>query len=747
MTPEDELLDATAKSILQNLRSKDDTTAMHKQDAAEQDGDDSNGDKEGIDWRRPSASPTPVPTTRSPTSSPTFYPTIRGEAKILKGMMWYDRNANGVRDSNVNVQGWGNDVEYSHGVGGVSVSLVQCDAETGRAATGDIKSIASTATTVTQGFDALMKPQIVRMNDSNGKFRMKLNGLDRYYYVQVDAPEGFLFTSGVCDDSVPGWECDYSIAVDSDGDDNRKLARVVNRGDIKAIGIESGRSTTCVFVDRKGVVQAPINFGIMRVGDTKDLETNVALVLDFDDKHDKSNNRHRQLLEQIVRRATVLDEHDDGVTVTTRYLLGERDKAAIGTVTAEVLASTLDGRLAANGVALDSVDPKDVILSNSRPSSNDAALAFTAAGNQLAVAMEIRGHYSPPPDLDFDYIVQDSINRDTASIRRGLREYNSNCRDQTSKVNNMGLKESDFNAVVSSSGAARPGRGGSSPVIGADLSSMGNVFSTACQSDFLVPDYFETSLQEIEARDLSDVKFESRDAVVFVTEESRSGIDSWAVGPIAAIAGFIILLMGAFVFRRALGPRRVDKYSDALKTKDVDKEEMRRFGEAGGDMDDGSVDSAFYSESDDSDLEETEKERKMRRKRKEKGNDQTRSMRAKKRSARALSGKASRQSSRRLESSRRLQSSSRRLESSSRRLDTTKLVAVSQGSDDTESLGKSSNSSDEVLEKSRERKRAAKGRSEKKLSSSTSSERKLDRQKSLRRGRSKRSGGDNSRIV
>ena len=152
----------------------------------------------------------------------------------------------------------------------------------------------------------------------------------------------------------------------------------------------------------------------------------------------------------------------------------------------------LDRRLAKNDVELDSVDPKEVILSSSRPSKDGASAPV--AGNQLAVAMEIKGHYSPPPELDFDYMVQDSINRDTATIRRGLRDYNSNCRDQTSKVNKQGLAGDDFNVVASTSGAA--GVRGGRP---AD-DSLGNVFSTACSLEFLVPDYFETSVKEIEAR-------------------------------------------------------------------------------------------------------------------------------------------------------------------------------------------------------------------------------------------------------
>ena len=89
-----------------------------------------------------------------------------------------------------------------------------------------------------------------------------------------------------------------------------------------------------------------------------------------------------------------MDREDDDHVVTTWYLLGEQDKAAIGTVTTKVLAMALDRRLAKNDVELDSVDPKKVILSNSRPSKDGASAPV--AGNQVAVAIEIMGHYPLP---------------------------------------------------------------------------------------------------------------------------------------------------------------------------------------------------------------------------------------------------------------------------------------------------------------------------------------------------------------
>ena len=143
---EDELLDATAKSILADLLSPSSTTTArsltsdnseastewHEKHEGEKDADDGEGNQGGQNWRPPTSSPTAPPTSAAPTRSPTQHPTLRGEGFLLRGVVWYDRNGNGVRDSNVAVVGLGSDVEYSHGVGGVQVKLVQCDPKTGK---------------------------------------------------------------------------------------------------------------------------------------------------------------------------------------------------------------------------------------------------------------------------------------------------------------------------------------------------------------------------------------------------------------------------------------------------------------------------------------------------------------------------------------------------------------------------------------------------------------------------------------
>ncbi|KAL3816467.1 hypothetical protein ACHAXA_009892 [Cyclostephanos tholiformis] len=679
------------------------STISHVYNSTELDADNSDGVQGVGGYVYPSV---------SPSYHPTYHPTLRGLDFVLRGSAWYDRNANGRRDANVHVNDMGDDVEYSHGIGGVIVQLVECDVDTGRAMSGEMSS--SYASSVTGGMDATGRPRIARLNDRFGRFDIHLDGLDRYYLLDVRAPAGYLLTGGICNDDVLGWECDYGrispsggtttdgvvgmrVGMDDDGDDDgttggeegggrgrrrsttrMTLASAAGRmwyhhrgrrrlgqgqqqrrrrgnddegGEVSIVGIESGRSTSCVYVDKGGKVESPLNFGVMRVGDAHHAKTNVALVLDFATDHGR-----RGLLEDAITRGTVLmheegeeeeeeevmmmtegememDEEGDGnevregtvmvISRTTRYLLGKEDSDAIGMVTAEVLATSLDSRLAANGVVLDSVMPKEVILSSRRrsllvTSSSSSSSTSSYAGErilqeddallpstQLAVTMEVMGHYSPPPEIDFDYIVQDSINRDTDTIRRSLREYNTNCREQTSLVEQQGLGEYDFDSIASTSGMRPTGHdrqpdGSSGVVVGG-----GNSFSTACSSSLVVPEFFETNLREIEAVGVSDVRFDT----AHVMNNVESGLESWAQGAVAVITCFIVLLLGVLLFRRALGRRRTSAV-------DVDDEKNAkgpiggpgrrgsiRFlfdKKAGRDItDDGSVDSAFYSDHED----------------------------------------------------------------------------------------------------------------------------------------------------
>ena len=53
---------------------------------------------------------------------------------------------------------------------------------------------------------------------------------------------------------------------------------------------------------------------------------------------------------------------------------------------------------------------------------------------------------------------------------------------------------------------------------------------------------------------MSDIKFNDVKVVYIAKEVLSRLLETWAMGPIAGITGLIVLLMGALVFCRALGP-------------------------------------------------------------------------------------------------------------------------------------------------------------------------------------------------
>ena len=477
----------------------------------------------------------------------------------------------------------------------------------------------------------------------------------------------------------------------------------------------------------------------MQIGDSTPLSTNVAILLNFDNGSTGNGRRH---LEGLISRATkVSTPEETAESGYHRYLLSEFDRQTIGTVTAEVVAGNLDDRLASNGVELDSVIPDDVLL----------GVKDDGTSNELAVAMQVHGHYEPPPLLDFDFIVQDSINRDTDNIRRSLRDYNDNCRDQTSKVMNEGFSVDDFAEIHSMNGALQnrvKGKNSPRPV--------GGVFRQSCAESKFLPSYFETSLKELKARKVSEVKAELY-GDVYVASENR-GLASWAIGPVAGFAGMIALLMGVFVFRRALGPRYADKYQESNKTAAVDKDdkansmlnliakdkEAKRKARRGGGGDDDSVDSAFYSDADEDEYDENDKERRRKRKEKEQRDG----------------GSGRRKSSRK---STKLTASMKQLNQSlTKKTKTAEKLSASQGSDDTDDRTSSeeggSRSPQRRSSSSANKKRSSKsgksrseggGSSEMRKSrkSESGSGERSKKKESSRRGRSTRSGGDNANAI
>jgi len=421
------------------------------------------------------------PTNQEQPNKPTSYPTMGGNKKFFKGLAWYDRNANGKRESKMSALGEdleGEDVEYDYAVGGVEVRLVPCDEYTERSEFSE-DDIIKWFPEVTGGYDGAGSPWLVprRGSDTNGRFDIYVQELDTYYFLHVTAPEGFLLTSGVCNDDVFGWDCEYKNAVAA-------LSRSAesDRPDID-IGVRTGRSPKCT---QGGSKKAPLYFGVMRESDNKVLRTMVALVLKFDGG---------DLLE------------------------GGKEAAAIGTVTAAVLASELEQRFAMDGtMELNSVDSRDVFLLKDEDAN--------VAGNEISVVMDVKALI---PNFDtndvtrrlrdfdsgidstaFNNIIQDSINRDSAKIERNLKDFNLRCREHQSS----GLKAED-----------------------------GDVFSTVCSENLVLPDYFETSLTEVEVKSVSEVdnlkcKVESRRLESIETTSSSTPVQ------VAYFVYCLVLMLG-----------------------------------------------------------------------------------------------------------------------------------------------------------------------------------------------------------
>jgi hypothetical protein len=747
MTPEEELLDESAQRILSSLHEEDAASTnnnnnggghplqrtlqgnVHDNTAQEQDGNDSDGQQGGQNWTAyPTHSPTLQPTL-NPTVSPTYQPTMKSVAFTVRGQMWYDANGNGVRDSNVYKMGY-DDVEYKFGVGGVNLMLRECDWATKQ----PLADSTIGAYTRSAGVGPQGEPMIVNFDLGGGVYEFVNVNLERAYYVEASTPAEFRLTSGVCNDELvatgeldPSWSCDNAVASTT--------------GSSGSGSTMTGRSRECIYVDRFGNVTGTLSMGVMQVGDSTPLTTNVALVLAFNQPSDQSGGR-RHLEEMISRATKVSTPEEESASGYRRYLLSSQDKETIGEVTSEVIASNLDKRLEANGIELDSVLADDVMLGVNEDGTE----------NELAVAMAIHGHYSPPPHYDFDYMVQDSIDRDSDEIRRSLRDYNEDCRDQTNMVLNQGFTVEDFAEIHSMNGALQNRvKGKNSP------KPTGGVYRQSCAEARMLPSYFETSLKELKARKVSEVKAELY-GVEYVANENRGGLAPWAIGPVAGFTGLIALLMGVFVFRRALGPRYADKYQESNKTAAVDKDdkansmlnlmakdkEAKRKARRGGGGDDDSVDSAFYSDADEDEYDENDKERRRKRKEKEQRDG----------------GSGRRKSSRK---STKLTASMKQLNQSlTKKTKTAENLSASQGSDDTDERTSSeeggSRSPQRRSSSSANKKRSSKSgksRSEEGGSSEMRKSRKSEsgsgerskKKESPRRGRSTRSGGDNANAI
>ena len=199
-------------AYLQSILEPDElpSAIIHCSTASENDASDSWGEQGGQFWspptKRPTSKPTVSPTTPKPVPTvspslvpsdqpsfmpsissfpsggePTYHPTLHDKLFVLRGTIYYDRNANGKRDANVHTEEYGDDTEYNIGLGGVNLRLVECDLSTNEAVKDQVKGGGggedgeddegwnSYSSTISQGYDVLFHPVLADRGVDGGK--------------------------------------------------------------------------------------------------------------------------------------------------------------------------------------------------------------------------------------------------------------------------------------------------------------------------------------------------------------------------------------------------------------------------------------------------------------------------------------------------------------------------------------------------------------------------------------------------
>jgi len=192
----------------------------------------------------------------------------------------------------------------------------------------------------------------------------------------------------------------------------------------------------------------------------------------------------------------------------------------------------------------------------------------------LSIKISVSGHFNRDLNVDFDYIVQDSINRDSVEMRQQLLMYNTNCRSQSTKVNSEGLTKVDFSEVHKKTGIERP----RSKLNVREQQSLQatekkeQAYSDGCERELVLPDYFETSLGVVELK----TKLEP-----FVVVEG--GVSPLLVAVGVLVFGLFALCAGYFLFQRTHKKEEEDDYfEDTQSMKDTGEafeEEIRKYEE------------------------------------------------------------------------------------------------------------------------------------------------------------------------
>jgi len=205
----------------------------------------------------------------------------------------------------------------------------------------------------------------------------------------------------------------------------------------------------------------------------------------------------------------------------------------------QVIAANLDRALERNGGVLDSV--AHVGVTYYAPES--ARAGTRGEGGRLEVDLQVRGHYTANLNVDFDYIVEDSINRESDNIRRQLTSYNQNCNDQKEKVNDLGYTLHDFSEIQSNYGIEEQRQRQQDAKSDSEEKLA---WSTACGKQRELPQYLEKNLEALELRAQSLGK-----AIVV----DDGGISLWAIVGIVGGLGVLALGFAYFLFRRGVAKK------------------------------------------------------------------------------------------------------------------------------------------------------------------------------------------------
>ena len=143
-------------------------------------------------------------------------------------------------------------------------------------------------------------------------------------------------------------------------------------------------------------------------------------------------------------------------------------------------------------------------------------------------------------------ISEDSINRDAQNIRRQLTHYNQNCRDQTTKVVDLGFTLEDFIEIHTNRGVKKPPQRLKRQDEGLDIADEDDQhFSSACNLKRTLPDYFEASLGGLKLKAKTD-------GTEYGLSDGGGVSSPWVIVGIIITLAVFALCFGYFLFRRGL---------------------------------------------------------------------------------------------------------------------------------------------------------------------------------------------------